>query len=1217
MISTRHQAGRLERNPGAPSDRSPSAARSGPARMASCRRTLAVLAGVMGLFAMAAATAGAQGAQGVCGRTPQVRDQLAAAARVSACGEVTAAHLAELTRLSLIDQEIDTLRAGDFNGLTSLQELDLRDNRLSLLPAGIFDELDSLRLLDLRANRLARLSPGVFDAVLDTLGGSYMDGFRTRQGALHLDADLKAQVTFASSRKSGSEGEAVEVMAHLSRKLPVAVRVPYSVSGTATADDYWNLLPAPSEGLLFAAGETSKPVTVNLAKNDDFWQDTLVLTLGAVSEIVLLRSDGAGSQVPHLKAEAFLAPSGRHPVHTLTIAGAGPDSGLGRFCTRTQQVQDGLIAVLGVSSCGDVTAEHLATVTHLDLSQTDIEALDPHDFRGLTVLWNLDLSGNRLAELPEDVFRPLTGLQVLDLGFNELTGLPEGVFQGLEHLQSLNLRFNRLASLPEDVFRGLGSLEVLQMGSNFLTGLPEDVFKGLDSLRHLYLWSNELARLPAKVFADLAKLEVLWLKDNELTELPGGIFDGLTELRWLNLLANKLTSLPAGIFDKALKTLGDTYVLRGELRRGELLLDPEVKPTLAFASPWQNAGRGDTVSVAVTLSRPLPVAVRVPYSVGGTAAAGDYKGLRPARDFGVLFPAGETSKEIAFDLPPDRAGPERTVTLTLSQLSGVGVRLSDGSAPDPRYRDARYLRGDSFLVRPDEGATHTVVIRAPGDGPDEPEPEPAEVLFVPVILSSAGRNDAYFTSELTLTNPGAEPAALNYRYTAHLGGGSGATSDTLGAGRQKIEPDAMGYLRSLGLPVPASGNRIGTLRVEVAGASGVGVTVRTTTTVPEGRAGLAYPAVVAGDGFHEAVYLCGLRQNARDRSNLALQNLGASEAGAITLRATLFSGDPDRPETRVLEEVTLGPGGFHQYSGLLGSLESAVGDRQGYVKVERVAGSAPFYAYGVINDQANSDGSFVFPVAAGSLAGAMGQTLPVIVETGVFSSELTVANFSDVARTVTFRFKADAVQAPDRTAALEWTFRPGQQVIIPELVDRMRQSGAAGIGPAGPTFAGALFATAAEGDMSGIVIGARTGSPGGGGRYGVFYNAVPYGKSFVETAWVEALQQNRENRSNLALVNTGEVDDSASLFQLDIYDGATGTLANTLTGLRVEAGGWRQLNNLLGDYAPGVTQGYVRVRKTEGANPFLAYGIVNDGGAPGQRSGDGAYLPARERSPAD
>ena len=76
--------------------------------------------------------------------------------------------------------------------------------------------------------------------------------------------------------------------------------------------------------------------------------------------------------------------------------------------------------------------------------------------------------------------------------------------------------------------------------------------------------------------------------------------------------------------------------------------------------------------------------------------------------------------------------------------------------------------------------------------------------------------------------------------------------------------------------------------------------------------------------------------------------------------------------------------------------------------------------------------------------------------------------------------------------------------------------------------------------MSGIVIGARTGSEGGGGSYSVFYNAVPFGEAFTEEAWVDGLQQNQENRSNLALVNTGEVDGSASVFHLEIYDGETG-----------------------------------------------------------------------------
>lgn len=57
---------------------------------------------------------------------------------------------------------------------------------------------------------------------------------------------------------------------------------------------------------------------------------------------------------------------------------------------------------------------------------------------------------------------------------------------------------------------------------------------------------------------------------------------------------------------------------------------------------------------------------------------------------------------------------------------------------------------------------------------------------------------------------------------------------------------------------------------------------------------------------------------------------------------------------------------------------------------------------------------------------------------------------------------------------------------------------------------------------------------------------------------------------------------------------------------------WRQINGILATYAPGTSQGYVRIRKIAGVNPFLAYGVINDGGAPGQRSGDGAYLPARE-----
>ena len=46
-------------------------------------------------------------------------------------------------------------------------------------------------------------------------------------------------------------------------------------------------------------------------------------------------------------------------------------------------------------------------------------------------------------------------------------------------------------------------------------------------------------------------------------------------------------------------------------------------------------------------------------------------------------------------------------------------------------------------------------------------------LFVPVILSSAGQNQSFFTSELTLTNRGDGEVKLDYTYTADRGGGAG------------------------------------------------------------------------------------------------------------------------------------------------------------------------------------------------------------------------------------------------------------------------------------------------------------------------------------------------------------------------------------------------------------------------------------------------------------
>ena len=485
-------------------------------------------------------------------------------------------------------------------------------------------------------------------------------------------------------------------------------------------------------------------------------------------------------------------------------------------------------------------------------------------------------------------------------------------------------------------------------------------------------------------------------------------------------------------------------------------------------------------------------------------------------------------------------------------------------------------------------------------------PDPITSLFVPVIVSTTGLNNSFFTSELTLTNRSAQNASLTYLYTDRSGVGSGSATDTILAGRQRVVPDAISYLRSLGVPIPSSGNPVGTLLVQIAGVttpSDIAVTVRTTNAVAGGSAGLAYAGIPALATLTGPVYLCGLLQNSVDRSNVAVQHAGSSTSGNIVLRVSVFSGDPGAPGVRGTQDFTLSPGGFDQSSVLSGPALSA-----GYVRVERVSGTAPFYAYGVINDQANSDGSFIPPLPESVLVGRTSVTLPVIVEGSGFSSELVVTNFSGIPKNLRFSFVADAIQAPNTTATDSLLLQPGQQRIVPEFVQYLRSRGITGIGPAGPTFAGALFTTVDSGDLSGVFVGARTSIAGGGGRFGLFYTGVPAGTASEAPVWLNGLQQNANNRSNVALVNTGETNSDTDVFSIEIFDGNTGVKAATVSGISLAARKWNQENAFLTRFAPSVTQGYVRVTRITGANPFIAYGVINDGGQVGQRTGDGAFL---------
>ncbi len=231
--------------------------------------------------------------------------------------------------------------------------------------------------------------------------------------------------------------------------------------------------------------------------------------------------------------------------------------------------------------------------------------------------------------------------------------------------------------------------------------------------------------------------------------------------------------------------------------------------------------------------------------------------------------------------------------------------------------------------------------------------------MIPVVLDVKGLGTSRYATEVTLANLGAAPLALTLTYgaTAQFGGGSGSVPLTLAAGEQRILPDAISFLRAGGLAIPGGGaNVAGSLLVKAPAGTSVGVLVAgartyTGSTLRPGTFGVYYPGLTAAESADGPAWVHGLQQNASMRSNVAFVNVG--DAGAVTLRVTFYGEIGQALESP--EEWTLGSGEWKQLGLPLGTRGASAGS----ARIERISGTSRFIAYGVLNDEATSDGSYL------------------------------------------------------------------------------------------------------------------------------------------------------------------------------------------------------------------------------------------------------------------
>ena len=477
--------------------------------------------------------------------------------------------------------------------------------------------------------------------------------------------------------------------------------------------------------------------------------------------------------------------------------------------------------------------------------------------------------------------------------------------------------------------------------------------------------------------------------------------------------------------------------------------------------------------------------------------------------------------------------------------------------------------------------------------------------FVPIVLDATGL--ARYTSELQLTNLGATSSTVKLSYTSSIGSGTGDVLETVPPGQQVVYPDAISYLRVRGVPIPASGSQGGTLLLS-ANASAVHATVRTgsdtVTPQPIGRAGLTYTGVDPEASSWRSTMVYGLRASEADRSNLAVYNMGASP---ISLTVSLVSGDDGRPfEVTAGAPLVLPAYGWFQYTGILNAADFS----SGYAIV---SGSGSFGAYGVINDQITNDGSFISGVSDTPSGSKL--IVPALVETNAFESELILANaghdeaFIPPPVTFTLRYVESLSPAKGGGGTTTVEMVAGRQTIIPNAIEFLRSKGINIGARAEAGYAGSLQIQVSGAGLDRVFAGVRTSalSPAGG-KFGVSYPAIDASEEFTDLAYVLGLKSDANNRSNVAALHTGADGSGPITLEFQALDGSEGGKAvGQPLSVSLNPGQWVQPSGFFA--SGGVPNGYVRIKRTAGTAPWYAYGVINDGGQPGQRTGDGSYVP--------
>ena len=377
-------------------------------------------------------SAQAQNTGGICSRDQTAQSAiLAAIPDVTECANVTDAHLAPITgALDLSDNSLTELAASDLEGLSGLTALDLSGNDIDYLPSHVFDQMTALQEIDLSSNGLNLLPPDPFHKNLslevmdasDNDISSLQEGIFINNGAL-LEVDFSDNdINYLSGTEFTSS--------------PLLTRIDLANNALpGLSMDMFKGLDSLEE--LYLAGNTGAPFSIDVQALDlganafevgtgggspPFDMSATVSVTGGTITRSTVSFSGGGRGMSEV---ITVTHAGDDPA-TVTVSGAafteGTHSGItaangtalsvprngdaNGICSRTRQIQDAILDLLGNVPCGIVTDADLAGITKpLAVVGTSMSTLREGDLANLTGVRDLYLYGNEIAELPDGFFK--------------------------------------------------------------------------------------------------------------------------------------------------------------------------------------------------------------------------------------------------------------------------------------------------------------------------------------------------------------------------------------------------------------------------------------------------------------------------------------------------------------------------------------------------------------------------------------------------------------------------------------------------------------------------------------------------------------------------------------------------------------------------------------------------------------------------------------------